>query len=89
NLLVGFSEEELIRWRDAYATDNSFGKIINILRDPEQAQSIYHSQYFCGDNGLLYFEDWNGNNRLCVPNTLRMEVIAEIHDSSTESAHGG
>lgn len=30
-----------------------------------------------------------GNNRLCVPETLMTEVISKIHDGKTEGAHAG
>ncbi|THU89466.1 hypothetical protein K435DRAFT_677853, partial [Dendrothele bispora CBS 962.96] len=49
----------------------------------------HHSHYHYSGDGLLYFEDWNGNNRLCVPACLRAEVMAEVHDGKSESAHGG
>jgi len=46
-------------------------------------------QYHYGENSLIYFEDWNGNNKLCVPKDLQTLVTAEIHDSISEGAHTG
>src|SRR6202050_2172597 len=40
-------------------------------------------------DGLVYFEDWNGNFRLCVPESLRVSVMSKVHNILTESAHGG
>src|SRR5690349_20163981 len=46
-----------------------------------------HSQYKVGDNGLLYFLDWEEKYRLCVPKELRTEIIKEAHDKLREGAH--
>jgi hypothetical protein len=46
-------------------------------------------QYFYSDDGLLYFEDNEGNTRLCVPNQLRVEIMDEAHNTITEAAHRG
>ena len=39
--------------------------------------------------GLIYFEDWNGNLWLCVPDSFCIEVMSEVHNVLTESAHRG
>ena len=38
--------------------------------------------------GLIYFEDWNGNQRLCAHDSLWVEVMSEVHNILTESAQG-
>jgi hypothetical protein len=89
SLLVGFSDQELKCWAEAYSSDEFFCNIISALKGPKPTVGTGHPQYFCGENGLLYFEDWNGNNRLCVPSTLRQQVMSDVHNSVMESAHGG
>ncbi|KAE9383515.1 hypothetical protein BT96DRAFT_749668, partial [Gymnopus androsaceus JB14] len=89
SILVGLSDVELDTWHKGYDSDPFFGSVIRSLRDTVHPQNPQYSHYFCGDNGLLYFEDWHGNNRLCVPEPLRLSVMEEIHNSFTESAHGG
>ena len=41
------------------------------------------------EDGLLYFEDWNGNYRLCVPKDEQAPLLSEVHDKITEGAHAG
>jgi hypothetical protein len=57
------------------ATDNDFGK--------------KYTQYPVQNNGLIYFEDWNRNHRLVVPESLRVDIMSEVHNTITEAAHGG
>ncbi|THU75805.1 hypothetical protein K435DRAFT_615332, partial [Dendrothele bispora CBS 962.96] len=87
-LLIGISTPELRKWVEGYQADRTFHPIISELSG--NSDNLHgNSKYFLGDNGLLYFEDWNGNNKLCVPESLRIQVMKEVHDSITESAHGG
>ena len=37
----------------------------------------------------MYFEDWNRNHRLVVPESLRVDIMSEVHNTITEAAHGG
>ena len=41
------------------------------------------------EDGLLYFEDWNGNYRLCVPKDEQAQLLSKVHDEITEGAHAG
>jgi len=74
-------------WKTAYASDTLFSKVLraSITNNDEEGN---YPQYQIRD-GLIYFEDWNGNFRLCVPDSLRISVMEEIHNTLTESAHGG
>ena len=45
--------------------------------------------FFDNDDGLLYIEDWNGNNRLCIPKSEQAKLLSESHDEITEGAHLG
>ncbi len=88
NILIGVDDHELARWRQAYEEDSLYRDVIASQQDAGVTNPKY-PQYFYSDIGLVYFEDGNGNNRLCVPKSLRLEVMSDIHDRLTESAHSG
>jgi len=87
SIITSISSDELERWRSAYGTDPTTSKILKDDEDEESGETF--SQYQVRENGLIYFEDWNGNHRLVVPSTLRVEIMSEIHNTITEAAHGG
>ena len=89
NLLVSIDPSVLEEWRTGYDNDPFFHSIIADLKDECRLSHPRHPQYHYSEDGLLYFEDWNGNNRLCVPQAQRVAVMAEVHNEITESAHGG
>ncbi|PBK82567.1 hypothetical protein ARMGADRAFT_1001607, partial [Armillaria gallica] len=89
SLLVGLSTDELEAWRKAYLEDPHFSDVLKSLQDPKSNIMPLYPQYFYSSEGLFYFEDSNGNSRLCVPQTLRVQVMDQIHNTFTESAHGG
>lgn len=88
-LLVGLTDEEIQLWREAYLTDPHYREALKSLRTEDDPSLSAFPQYYVGDNGLVYFEDWNGAARLAVPSSLRLGVIKEIHDTITEGAHAG
>ncbi|KAI5885660.1 uncharacterized protein SCHCODRAFT_02477917, partial [Schizophyllum commune H4-8] len=88
-VLVGLEESEVSAWRSAYASDTHFSKVLESMSCEESWYNPDYPQYHYSDNGLLYFEDWNGNNRLCVPNSLRAQVMNDVHNTISEGAHGG
>jgi hypothetical protein len=88
SVLIGLSPEELDVWIKAYAADTLFSEVLKANQESQGTQDKY-SQYSVQSNGLIFFEDWNGNERLCVPDTLRVAVMSEIHNTLTEAAHGG
>jgi hypothetical protein len=88
SVLVGMAEEEITAWKGAYASDKLFSRVIEALTADSEESSKY-TQYQIRSNGLVYFEDWNGNFRLCVPESMRLQVMDETHNVLTESAHGG
>src|SRR5882672_11538824 len=71
----------------AYTNDKLYSKILKASQINNNKEGNY-PQYQIRD-GLIYFEDWNGNFRLCVPDSLRLTVMSEVHNVLTESAHGG
>ena len=87
SVLVGMSSNELEEWKKAYMQDKLYSKILKVSQADNDEEGNY-PQYQTR-NGLIYFEDWNGNFRLCVPDSLRVTVISEVHNILTESAHGG
>lgn len=89
SVLINVASEELTRWRNAYQQDPHFRDVISSMQDFGVHQRPRYPQYMYGDDGLIFFEDANGNNRLCVPKPLRVELMTQVHDSLTESAHAG
>ena len=79
--------KELESWKKGYITDQFFSKVLNAFRINDDKDRNY-PQYQVID-GLIYFKDWNGNLRLCVPDSLCIEVMNEVHNILTQSAHGG
>jgi hypothetical protein len=88
SILIGLAPSETERWRTAYQLDPHFNKVLQSFAFDKVDDPLY-PQYFYGDEGLIYFEDSQGNMRLCVPNQLRVEVMDESHNIITEGAHGG
>lgn len=86
SLLVGLEPTEIERWLQAYKSDKHFSEVLAQMKGGKGA---LYSQYHYSENGLIYFEDWQGNNRLCVPQDLRTEVMAQAHNIITEGAHPG
>src|SRR5882672_6647190 len=71
----------------AYTNDKLYSKILKASQINNNKEGNY-PQYQIRD-GLIYFEDWNGNFRLCVPDSLRLTVMSGVHNILTESAHRG
>ncbi|KAI1785025.1 hypothetical protein LXA43DRAFT_1100719 [Ganoderma leucocontextum] len=90
-LIVSLSQDELNTWRTGYSSDTHF-KIVRSALEQEEADELSTSafpQYNVGEEGLIYFEDWNGASRLCVPESKRVDIIKEVHDTLMEGAHSG
>jgi hypothetical protein len=67
--ITSISSDELERWNKAYATDPLLSQVLNGNSEDKDSNDKY-TQYQVQDNGLIYFEDWNGNHRLVVPESL-------------------
>ena len=61
------SSEELNKWKEASVKDLLLSEI---LRTDEEKIDNKYSEYQVKQNGLVYFEDWNGNLRLVIPESL-------------------
>ncbi|KAI0363080.1 hypothetical protein BV20DRAFT_923154, partial [Pilatotrama ljubarskyi] len=88
-LLVGLAEDEVQRWREGYSQDAHFQQVLDSIRTEDDPLAPTFPQYYVSDEGLIYFEDWNGANRLCIPEARQLELIKEVHDVITEGAHAG
>ena len=73
--------------KKGYTTDQFYSKVLSIFRVDGNKDRNY-PQYQVIE-WLIYFEDCNTNLRLCIPDSLCVEVMSEVHNISTESAHGG
>jgi hypothetical protein len=89
SVLVGLSASEIREWVAGYSQDPHFSKVLRGWKAETDWSNPLYPQYHLSESGLIYFEDWQGNNRLCVPEGLRVRVMSEIHDTISEGAHGG
>ena len=64
-------------WKESYATDQFYSKVLNAFQINDDEDGNYPQYQLI--EGLIYFEDWNGNLQLCIPNSLRIEVMSEVH----------
>ena len=89
NLVSSLSKEEIQKFVDAYAKDPYFERVRLELRQESNWASPKHPLFMEDEDGLLYFKDWNGNYRLCVPKDEQAQLLSEVHDEITEGAHAG
>ena len=89
SLTVHFDPEETKEWVNAYLEDPYFQRIIESLKSEDNLLNPRYPQFFSSDQGMLYFEDWEGNMRLCVPHSRRISIMKEDHETLTEGAHCG
>nr|GAT46648.1 TY3B-TY3B protein [Mycena chlorophos] len=89
SVLVGISDDELQSWVSAYQEDPHFSRVLADWKIEANWSNPRWPQYHLAESGLLYFQDFEGNNRLCVPEKQRTPLIAETHDTPTEAAHAG
>ena len=80
-------DEGLQSWKKGYITDQFYSKVLNTFQINDDKDGN-HPQYQVIER-LIYFEDWNGNLQLCVPDSLCIEVISKVHNILTKSAHRG
>ena len=88
-LTISMDSKEFVKFSDAYKDDDHFRQVLEAIQETKDPMNPPYPQYQVGDNGLLYFQDSNGNQRLCVPKVLQYEVTSEIHDSPSEALHLG
>ena len=89
NLVSHISSEEIDKFIEGYRKDKYFNKVQLAIHNEDNWISPAYPMFSIGQTGLLYFEDWNGNMRLCVPESEQAPLMSEIHDELTEGAHAG
>jgi hypothetical protein len=68
SVLVGMQSDEINTWKRAYSLDTLFSKVLKAaITNNDKGGNC--PQYQIHD-GLICFEDWNGNFWLCVPDSL-------------------
>lgn len=87
SVLISISSEEIESWRVSYAQDSNWSKVLYDFQNGDPTEELAAKYQL--RNGLLYFQDWNGNLRLCVPESKQISIIEEVHNTITETAHGG
>jgi hypothetical protein len=75
--------EEISRFVTGYDSDPYFSRIRKALRGTENWNTPSQPLFSEDDSGLLCFEDWNGNQRLCVPKNQQVEIMSKVHDKLT------
>ena len=80
--------ETVERFAKGYLEDKDFALVLRRTQE-ERLQDQKYRAYRLAENGLMYFEDANGNVRLCVPSSEHSTLIREVHDLAHETAHAG
>jgi hypothetical protein len=88
HLHVHVDERALKDFALGYASDKAFAPLIKRANE-ERPDPQKHRAYRLASSGLLYFEDADGNVRLCVPASQQTSLIKEVHDEAHETAHAG
>jgi hypothetical protein len=85
--------------RDGLAADPYFGPILRLLEDPQRTapkptdpadvrKRWVTAQRFELNDGLLHLMD-KGEARLCIPATMRKDILHEAHDTPVTGGHFG
>lgn len=80
---------EIRKFVDGYQADPYFEEVIRDLSSEENWDRPKRAEFFLDEEGLIWFLNWAGHSRLCVPRGLRPAIMAEYHDSIHLSAHAG
>ncbi len=70
SLISNFSTEDCVSYTKGYDEDPHFKQVLAHFRSQEDSCRSAYTQYFHNDDGLIYFQDWRGGDRLCVPEAL-------------------
>lgn len=87
NLVTHLDAAEVECFVDGYQQDSFFKKILEELHTKNNWSNPAQPLYFKGENGMLYFEDWNGNMRLCIPRIEQIPLTREVHNELTKGVH--
>jgi deoxyuridine 5'-triphosphate nucleotidohydrolase len=84
--LVHVDPEDVQTILREYEEDPYFREILQQFpREPPYTHKVYHKN----PDGLIFFNDHSGRDRLCIPASMRQRLMEEVHDSLTGTAHGG
>ncbi|KAG6913230.1 hypothetical protein DXG01_008583, partial [Tephrocybe rancida] len=61
-ILVNISKEELQRWTVGYQNTPHYSEVMKEWKKEENWNNPKYPQYHFNDEGLTYFEDWQGTN---------------------------
>lgn len=87
--LVAMEAEEVSEFVQGYESDPYFAKLISDLGSEEDWSRPKRPEFHSDEQGLLYYSDWAGHSRLCVPSSKRSEILREQHEKLTLGAHSG
>ena len=72
------ANQETVRWfAEAYTEDKDFAAVLKRTLG-ERLQDQKYCAYCLASNGLMYFEDADGQVRLCIPSTERATLIKNV-----------
>ena len=86
--LVSIHPNEVRKWKEGCKSNHLLSRVLKEKEDEEDTERNY-SQYLVKENSLIYFEDWDGNHCLAIPENLKVTIMSEVHNNITEGAHGG
>ena len=89
NLLTAIHPLKIQEFISGYDSDPYFFRICTELHQEQGWKNLQQPLFFDREDGMLMFEDWNGNLRLCVPKNQRTKILSETHDEPTGVAHAG
>lgn len=87
--IVAIADEEVDRFLEGYREDPIFSKILEDLQTEKDWTRPKHTEFYLDERGLLFYVDWAGHSRLCVPKSKRAEVLKEFHEKIQLGAHSG
>lgn len=85
-LLIQIADEMIQEFLNGYPKDVHFGPVY-ARSEKERPHDLKQRAYRLSDKGLLYFEDADGKLRLCIPTSMQVAMMREVHDSPHEGAH--
>ena len=89
NLLTAIHPLEIKEFIKGYDSDPYFSRVCTELCQEQDWKNLQQPLFSEREDGMLMFEGWNGNFRLCVPKNQRNRILSETHDELTGVAHTG
>ncbi len=93
NLLITIDPEEIKGVQNSYQNNPYFRKVFERLTEEEEKeitrQQSYYPQFTKSEKNLPYFEDCQGNQKLCIGKQLVKNILAENRDQLSTGAHEG